>query len=147
MLGALEELTSYGAAKGAVWAFTRTLAAECAPFGIRTNAVAPRALTRMAIDGARVEARGSEAEVEVSDVLARMNPDLVSPAAVYLAHETCQLNGEVLIAGGGLVSRLCPTVTTGINDEDLTIEAVAANVPTIMDTGSARVAPIGSFVT
>jgi len=47
ILGAQRELTSYGAAKGAVWALTRNLAAEGVPDGIRVNAVAPRARTRM----------------------------------------------------------------------------------------------------
>ena len=140
-LGAQGQLTSYGAAKGAVWAFTRTLAAECVPFGIRANAVSPRANTRMAIDGAVAKARGGEVPPEVWTVMERMKPDLVSPVAAYLAHESCELNGEVIIAGGGDVARLCPTVTNGIRREGLTIEDVAGNVDAIMDTAGARARP------
>ncbi len=146
-LGAHDQLTSYGAAKGAVWAFTRTLAAECLPFGIRANAVSPRANTRMAVDGAVAKARGGEVPPEVWAVMERMKPDLVSPVAAYMAHETCELNGEVIIAGGGDVARLCPTVTRGITRENLTIEDVAQDMPAIMDASEARVAPIGSFLT
>ena len=47
MLGGIPELTSYGAAKGAVFGLTRNLATEGARHGIRVNALAPRAYTRM----------------------------------------------------------------------------------------------------
>jgi NAD(P)-dependent dehydrogenase (short-subunit alcohol dehydrogenase family) len=146
-LGAQPQLTSYGAAKVAIWAFTRTLAAECVSTGIRVNAVAPRALTRMSLDGARANVRGGETVPDVSLVLQRMKPELVSPVAAYLAHENCDLNGEVLIAGGGQVARLCPTVATGITRADLAVEDVAKNLEAIMDVSNARVAPIGAFLT
>ena len=42
VLGGQDQLASYGAAKGAVWALTRAIACESASFGILTNAVAPR---------------------------------------------------------------------------------------------------------
>jgi hypothetical protein len=74
-----------------------------------------------------------------------MDPVLVSPAAAYLAHESCTLDGEVLIAGGGQVMRLCPIVTAGITKEALSVEDVAENLSAIMDTSDARVAPVGSF--
>ena len=141
MLGAQPELTSYGGAKGGVWALTRTLAAEGAPLGIRVNAVAPRALTRLSLDGAK----NSEGEPQVSDMLARMDPALVSPVAAFLAHESCELDGEALIAGGGQVMRLCPLVTTGITKEGLSIEDVAGNLDAILDTSDARVAPVGRY--
>jgi len=82
ILGAQPLLTSYGAAKGAVWAFTRNIAAEGAELGIIANAVCPRALTRMSLQGR--EAKGQEDDPEVGSILARMNPDLVAPAAAYL---------------------------------------------------------------
>ena len=47
MLGGIPELTSYGSAKGAVFGLTRNLATEAAAHGIRVNAIAPRAYTRM----------------------------------------------------------------------------------------------------
>jgi NAD(P)-dependent dehydrogenase (short-subunit alcohol dehydrogenase family) len=142
MLGAQGQLTSYGSAKGAVWALTRTLAAEGAALGIRANAVAPRALTRMSIDGAKAN---PGAGAEVSEILARMDPALVSPAAAYLAHESCELTGEVLIAGGGQVMRLCPVVTAGISRDGLTVEDVAEHLSAIMSMDDARVAPVGRF--
>jgi hypothetical protein len=144
ILGAQPLLTSYGAAKGAVWAFTRNIAAEGVERGILANAVCPRALTRMSLQGR--EAKGQEDDPEVELILARMNPDLVAPAAAYLAHESCTVNGEVLVAGGGDVFRLTPVVTLGISQESLTIEDVADQLDVIMSTDDARVPPIGSYV-
>jgi NAD(P)-dependent dehydrogenase (short-subunit alcohol dehydrogenase family) len=47
MLGGIPELTSYGAAKGEVFGLTRNLATEGLGHGIRVNAIAPPAYTRM----------------------------------------------------------------------------------------------------
>jgi len=139
ILGAQTELTSYGSAKGAVWAFTRNIAAEGVELGIRANAVAPRALTRLSLDGRDPS--------EVGDsLLARMDPDLVAPVAAYLAHESCTLNGEVLVAGGGDVFRITPVVTQGISMDRLAIEDVAEHLDAIMSTDDAKVPPIGTYV-
>ena len=145
ILGAQPLLTSYGAAKGAVWALTRNLAAEGAERGILANAVCPRALTRMSKQGEKVKAE-REPDPEVDSILARMNPDLVAPAAAYLAHESCTVNGEVLVAGGGDVFRLTPIVTRGISQESLTVEDVAEHIDAIMNIDDARVPPIGAYV-
>jgi NAD(P)-dependent dehydrogenase (short-subunit alcohol dehydrogenase family) len=145
MLGAQELLTSYGAAKGGVWGLTRTLAAESAAHGILVNAVAPRALTRMSIDGAIAAAGGGEVPPEVQAIMDTMDPDLVSPTAAFLAHESCPINGEVLISGGGQVMRLVPVRTEGITSEHLTIEDVAEGLDAVMDTTGAKVTPIGAY--
>ena len=139
ILGAQDELASYGSAKGAVWAFTRNIAVEGAALGILANAVAPRARTRLSEEGK------DSAEVDGS-MLARMDPDLVAPVAAYLAHESCSLNGEVLVAGGGDVFRITPLVTLGISKDQLSIEDVAGNIDSIMSTENGRVPPIGAFV-
>ena len=145
VLGAQAELTSYGSAKGAVWALTRNLAAEAAASDIRVNAVAPRARTRMSEDGQRIT-DGNARERGVESMLYRMDPDLVAPAAAYLAHESCTLNGEVLIAGGGDVMRLAPIVTRGISrGKTLSVEDVAESIDAILDSTDARVAPVGSW--
>lgn len=138
ILGAQTELTSYGSAKGAVWAFTRNIAAEGVALGIRANAVAPRAMTRMSLEGKDAADLGDS-------LLAKMDPALVSPVAAFLAHETCEINGEVLVAGGGEVFRLTPMVTLGISQEGLTIEDVAEKLDAIMSMDDARVPPIGTY--
>lgn len=139
ILGAQGELTSYGSAKGAVWAFTRNIAVEGGPLGIRANAVAPRARTRMSEEGL-------DAAVVENSLLAKMDPGLVAPVAAFLAHESCELEGEVLVAGGGDVFRITPLVTLGISGDDLSIEDVAENIDVIMRTDDGRVPPVGAYV-
>ena len=145
VLGAQAELTSYGSAKGAVWALTRNLAAEGLADGIRVNTVAPRARTRMSEDGQRAEA-GAARDPRAESALSRMDPELVAAAAAYLAHESCTLNGEVLVAGGGDVMRLAPIVTRGISrGRELSVEDIAESIDAILDATDARVAPVGSW--
>ena len=146
MLGAQPMLTSYGTAKGGVWGFTRTLAIEAAgEQDIRVNAVAPRALTRMLLADARAHAGGVDVDGAVAEALAHMDPALVSPVAAFLAHETCPINGEVLVAGGGRVMRLAPVRTSGITRDHLTLEDVADGLDQVMDPTGAVVVPVDEF--
>jgi hypothetical protein len=140
MLGGIPELTSYAAAKGAVFALTRNLATEGAAHGIRVNAVAPRAHTRMSASHAEELASLLAVPPEVmEEINASMPPDLCAPAAAFLAHESCPLTGEVLQVGMGGVSRLAVVHTTGIAKDALSVEDIADNLDTIMDTTDARV--------
>ncbi|WP_045877797.1 SDR family NAD(P)-dependent oxidoreductase [Pseudofrankia sp. DC12] len=137
VLGTLEQLTSYASGKGAVLGLTKSLAGEGAKVRVRVNAVAPRARTRMSEESAAAQTdpvvrRRAEA------VLAALDPALISPAAAYLAHESCALNGEVLVVGGGAVHRLTLAISKGITKPDLTLEDVAAGLDEICDlTGAA----------
>jgi NAD(P)-dependent dehydrogenase (short-subunit alcohol dehydrogenase family) len=140
MLGGIPELTSYGAAKGAVFALTRNLATEAAPLGIRVNAIAPRAYTRMSASHSETLAEVLSMPKEVMDEInASMPPELCSPAAAFLAHESCPLNGEVLQIGMGGVARIAVVHTQGISKSPLTAEDIAANLDEIMDVRDARV--------
>jgi hypothetical protein len=65
-------------------------------------------------------------------------PELVAPAAAFLAHETCPLNGEVLVAGGGQVLRIAAFATKGIAHPDLTPEHIAAELDAVLDLADAR---------
>jgi len=134
MLG-IPLLSSYGAAKGAIFGLTRNLAVEGAPHGIRVNCLAPRAGTRMA-DALGVAASLPPELVEQGK--ATMPPELVAPAAAFLAHESCPLNGEVLQVGSGEVSRLAVVHSRGISREHLTAEDVADNLASVMDLTDAR---------
>jgi NAD(P)-dependent dehydrogenase (short-subunit alcohol dehydrogenase family) len=140
MLGGVAELTSYGAAKGAVLGLTRNLATEGQPHGIRVNAIAPRALTRLS--SAHTEQMAVEKSIPpemMAKINASMNPDLVAPAAAFLAHEQCPLNGEVLQAGLGGVARIAVVCSQGISKKELTPEDIAANLDTIMNMADAEI--------
>jgi NAD(P)-dependent dehydrogenase (short-subunit alcohol dehydrogenase family) len=140
MLGGIPELTSYGAAKGAVFGLTRNLATEGAAHGIRVNAVAPRAYTRLSASHSDTLAEVLSMPKEVMDQInASMPPELCAPAAAFLAHESCPLNGEVLQIGMGGVARIAVVHTQGISKSPLTAEDIAENLETIMDIREARV--------
>jgi NAD(P)-dependent dehydrogenase (short-subunit alcohol dehydrogenase family) len=98
----------YATAKGAVIGMTRTLAVEGAGVGIKVNAVAPVAATRLGGD--------------VDDP--NMSPALVAPLVAYLASEECPVSGEMYTAGAGRVARLFLASTQG---------AVTADVPADWD--------------
>jgi NAD(P)-dependent dehydrogenase (short-subunit alcohol dehydrogenase family) len=140
MLGGIPELTSYGAAKGAVFGLTRNLATEGAHHGIRVNALAPRAYTRMSASSsdalADMMAMPREAMEQIN---ASMPPELCAPAVGYLAHESCPLNGEILQVGMGGVARLAVVHTQGISKDSLTPEDIAENLESILDVTEARV--------
>jgi len=140
MLGGIPQLASYGAAKGAVFGLTRNLATEGAAHGIRVNAIAPRAHTRMSeSDAERLASLFALGEEEMARVKASMPPEGCSPAAVYLAHESCPLTGEVLQVGMGGVARLVVVHTAGIAKDPLTAEDIADNLAAILDVSDARV--------
>lgn len=134
MLGGNPELSSYGAAKGAVFGLTRNLATEGLGHGIRVNAIAPRALTRLsAAHTEQMAVKKSIPKEMTAKLNASMTPDLVAPAVAYLAHESCPLNGEILQAGMGGVARIAVLSSHGISKRNLTPEDIADNIETIMD--------------
>jgi NAD(P)-dependent dehydrogenase (short-subunit alcohol dehydrogenase family) len=112
--------TNYGAAKMGLVGFTRVLAVEGAKYGIKANAIAPLALTRMTED--IMGALGD-----------RLDPALVSPVVAYLAHESCEPTGRVFSVGGGRVAEVFIAETTGYYQADLGPDDVAANWSTITD--------------
>jgi NAD(P)-dependent dehydrogenase (short-subunit alcohol dehydrogenase family) len=140
MLGGIPELTSYGSAKGAVFGLTRNLATEGPRHGIQVNALAPRAYTRMSASHqeALSEVLGLPKDV-MDDINASMPPELCAPAAAFLAHESCPLNGEVLLIGMGSVARVAVVRSQGIWKSPLTAEDIAENLDQILDLTDAQV--------
>jgi NAD(P)-dependent dehydrogenase (short-subunit alcohol dehydrogenase family) len=130
-------VTSYAGAKGGVLGLTLCLANEGAPYGILVNAVAPRAATRLSDPAVLGQVFGVSLD-EAEAMIAPFDPDLVAPAAAFLAHESCLLNGTVLVAGGGQVQRLAVMENAGITADRLTPEDIAANVGAVTDMSTAQ---------
>lgn len=128
-------LLSYGAAKAGVIGLMRNFAVSGREAGIRVNAVAPYARTRMAdpdLPTNRVARQDVVDEVQAA-AFARLAPEYVAAVAVALAHESCAANGEIYTAGGGLVARMFLAETRGFAHAALTAEDVAASWAAIDD--------------
>lgn len=84
---------SYSAAKAGIYGFTRTASIELQRYGIRVNAVAPIAKTRMTED------------LPMFEKIQSMTPEHVAPAHLFLASELSgDLTGAVLSVAGGKLS-------------------------------------------
>lgn len=141
-LGIHGKMTSYGGAKGGVIGFTLALAAEAPKHNVKVNGFSPRASTRLSSPDVMAKVYDTPAEYFESAMTA-FPPELASPAAVYLGHQSCELNGVILVCGGGQVLRLAFSENDGYRTDDLTVEAVAANIDQILDMTSAQVVGLG----
>jgi NAD(P)-dependent dehydrogenase (short-subunit alcohol dehydrogenase family) len=135
-LGIHERGTGYGGAKAGVIGLTLTLAAEAKFHGVAVNGFAPRIATRLSAP--EVLAHVYDKPVEAFEKnMAMFPPENASPACLFLAHESCKLNGVLLAAGGGLVMRMSIMESPGLKTDDMTMENIAANVDTILDMSNA----------
>ncbi|MGD1239210.1 SDR family NAD(P)-dependent oxidoreductase [Mycobacterium seoulense] len=138
LLGA-ERMSNYGAAKTGMIGLTRVLAAEGAEHGIKVNAIAPIAHTRMlthSLDGA-TEADDAAARAVLDDLagqyLRELDPARVAPVAAFLAHQDCPVSGEIYTAGAGHVARFFIGRTKGFRSPVLSIEDVRDHLDEIRD--------------
>ena len=91
---------NYAAAKAGIAALTVTTARSCARYGVRANAICPRARTAMTAD-----LMGAPPDAAV-DPLA---PRHVAPLVVYLASPAAAgINGEVFVVHGGVAAVMEP---------------------------------------
>jgi NAD(P)-dependent dehydrogenase (short-subunit alcohol dehydrogenase family) len=141
-MGILDMQTAYGGAKGGVIGLTLALAAEGKKHGICANGFAPRVASRMSSPEvlSHVNQRPPETFSKVS---AMFPPELCSPGAVYLAHESCPLNGVMLVCGGGQVMRVAFMQNSGFKSSTLTVEDIAENLDKIVDMSAAANIGVG----
>jgi NAD(P)-dependent dehydrogenase (short-subunit alcohol dehydrogenase family) len=143
MLGNTPRAISYAAAKGAVFGLTRGLALDGRRHGVRVNAVAPRGTTRAHDPRVLASVFEQPEESFAHEFFSAMRPELVAPVVAYLAHESCTLDGEVLVAGAGQVRRLVVGETAGIVVPELTPEDVAGQLDAILDPATIEPMPVG----
>lgn len=94
---------NYGAAKAGVAALTLVTAAELGRFGVRVNALAPVARTRMTRTAPGVAALVAEPADEA--VFDAFHPGESAPLAAYLAAADTTVTGQVFAVQGGLIAR------------------------------------------
>lgn len=133
MLGLPDNL-AYATAKGALLGFTRSLATEGQKHGITVNCIAPNAVTRPSETATKPNIVTSGEVPEAH--LRAIRTDLVSPMVGYLAHETCAVNGDILVAGAGRFSRWFLGITpgwVGDREDGATMEDIVEHWDEIVD--------------
>ena len=125
--------SNYGAAKAGIAAFTVIIAEELGRYGVRANAIAPAARTRMTEStpglADYVVKPSDEATFDVWD------PANISPLVATLAMADCKATGRVFFVQGGTV-RLFQnwTMTETLERGDRwSVADLAAQLPTLID--------------
>jgi NAD(P)-dependent dehydrogenase (short-subunit alcohol dehydrogenase family) len=83
--------SNYCAAKLGIVGLMRVMSIEGAKYGIRANALAPMATTRLT--------------APLGDQIEEWPPTEVTPIVVALSHPTCPVTGEAFLAGAGIFAR------------------------------------------
>ena len=115
------QVANYATAKAGLIGLSHTLALEGAADGVKSNAIIPAAVTRMA-DGIDISAYPP------------MEPDLVAPMVGWLAHETCSVSGEMMVAIAGRMARAYCAETPGVYQPTWTMEEVGSRMGEIRNS-------------
>jgi len=117
---------NYGSAKAAIAALTLIAAEELERYGVRVNAIAPIARTRLTLATPGMSSLMAEAEEGELDLFSPAN---ISPLVAYLATEKCPINGKVYAVQGGAISAL-----SGWHD----VETIETDGPWVIDDIASR---------
>ena len=95
---------NYDSAKSGIATFSQVCAKELVRYGVRSNAIAPGARTRLTLEtpglGDMVKPPDDPGAFDIWD------PANVSPFVAYLATAECPISGETFLVQGGVVQRV-----------------------------------------
>lgn len=114
-------VVNYSAAKAGLIGLSNVAAIEGEEYGVKSNVILPGAVTRMA-------------EGLDTSKYPPMDPELVAPAVAWMAHESCTITGEMLIAIAGRIARAYAAETQGVYQPAWTVEQVAEQMGAIRNT-------------
>jgi NAD(P)-dependent dehydrogenase (short-subunit alcohol dehydrogenase family) len=121
-------VANYGVAKAGMIGLSNVVALEGAAEGVKCNIIVPGAVTRMA-EG-----------LDISKY-PPMQPELVAPVVGWLAHESCSITGEMLVAMAGRVAKAYIAETPGVYRSSWSIEDVGAQIEAIRNTQTPLIFP------
>ena len=124
--------SNYGAAKSGIASFTVIIAEELGRYGVRVNAIAPAARTRMTESTPGLsDYVVKPADAAVFDV---WDPANISPLVATLAMENCAATGQVFFVQGGTVRKFQNwTMTETLEQNDRwSVSDLAAQLPTLL---------------
>jgi NAD(P)-dependent dehydrogenase (short-subunit alcohol dehydrogenase family) len=124
-----QQQINYAVSKSGLIGLSNVAALEGAAVGVKCNLIIPAAVTRMA-EGIDISAYPP------------MGPELVAPAVGWLAHESCSITGEMLIAIAGRVAKAYIAETPGVYRPSWTIEQIAQQIDAIRNTDAPVVFPV-----
>jgi NAD(P)-dependent dehydrogenase (short-subunit alcohol dehydrogenase family) len=124
-----QEVANYAVAKAGIIGRSNVAALEGAASGVKCNVVLPAAVTRMA-------------EGIDTSAYPPMGPELVAPAVGWLAHESCSITGEMLIAIGGRIARAAVAESPGVYRPSWTLEEVGEQMAAIRDMTEPVIFPV-----
>jgi len=125
--------SNYGAAKSGIATFTEIAAKELIRYGVRVNAIAPAARTRLTLAtpgvGDQIQPPEEPGRFDVWD------PANISPLVGWLATEHCPATGKVFYVQGGRVAVFQPwTIVDQIERDDRwTIAELDEALPKLLD--------------
>jgi NAD(P)-dependent dehydrogenase (short-subunit alcohol dehydrogenase family) len=123
------DVANYAVAKAGVIGLSNVVALEGAADDVKCNVIVPSAVTRMA-------------EGLDTSAYPPMCPDQVAPVVGWLAHQSCSITGEMLIAVAGRVARAAVAESAGVYRPSWSIEEVGENLDAIRDANAPLIFPV-----
>jgi NAD(P)-dependent dehydrogenase (short-subunit alcohol dehydrogenase family) len=123
------DVANYGVAKAGIIGLSNVAALEGSAANVISNVIVPAAVTRMAegIDTSKYPPMGAE---------------LVAPAVGWLAHESCSVTGEIMVALAGRIARAVVAESPGVYRPSWTVEDVAESIDEIRDVSRPVIFPV-----
>ncbi|MGX7678410.1 SDR family NAD(P)-dependent oxidoreductase [Jatrophihabitans sp. DSM 45814] len=115
--------TNYGAAKSGIASFSSIAHSELQPYGVRVNAIAPAARTRLTLSSPGASERYENRRAQ-ADEFDQDDPSNIAPFVAYLATPECPIGGRSFFVRGGAVYLFQPwaIVDSIVADHQWTVE-------------------------